>query len=129
MILDEQALFSDNQEVKATAASTNIIKVGGDIGKGTPVEAFVQVMTTFAGLTSLEVKVETCDTADGTFEVLNSTGAIAAAKLTEGTRLPIKFLPMGIKKFLRLNYVVTGSGTAGKLTAGIVDGVPESYHN
>lgn len=129
MILDEQALFSDNQEVKDTAASTNIIKVGGDIGKGTPVEVLVQIMETFTGLTSLEVKVETCDTAEGSYTVLASTGAVAVANLKEGSRLPIKFLPMGIKKFLRLNYVVTGSGTAGKLTAGIVDGVPESYNN
>ena len=60
MILDEQALFSDKQAVTADAASTNVIKVGGNIAKGTPVEILAQVVEQdFATLTSLEIKVQT----------------------------------------------------------------------
>lgn len=130
MILDEQALFSDKQAVTATAASTNVIKVNGDIGKGEPVEILAQVVETFAGVTSVKLSVQTCATEDGTYEDLVSTDAIAVAKLKAGYKFPIKFLPTGIKNFLRLNYTVVGTaaGTAGKITAGIVSGSNEGYH-
>lgn len=128
MILDEQALFSDKQKITATTASTNVIKVNGDIGKGEPVELLAQVVEKFAGLTSLTLTVQTCDTENGSYEDLVSTGAILAADLVAGYKFPIKFLPVGIKKFLRLNYTVAGTGTAGAITAGIVDDSNEGYH-
>lgn len=128
MILDEQALFSDKQAVTQTAASTNVIKVNGDIGKGEAVEILAQVVEDFAGLTSVKLAVQTCDTENGTYTDLVATGAIAVAKLKAGYKFPIKYLPVGIKKFLRLNYTVAGTGTAGKITAGIVDGTNEGYH-
>lgn len=129
MILDEQALFSDKQAVTADAASSNLIKVGGNIAKGTPVEVLCQVMEEFTGLTSLEVKIQTCDTENGVYADIASSGAIAVANLVAGYRFSLKFLPNGVKKFIRLYYDVTGTGTAGTITAGVVDGVPESYHN
>lgn len=128
MILDEQALFSDKQEVKVTAASTNVIKVNGDIGKGEPVEVIIQVVEDFAGATSCKVAVQTCDTENGTYTDLVATDAIAVAKLKAGYKFPIKYLPVGIKKFLRLNYTIAGTGTAGKITAGIVSGSNEGHH-
>ena len=132
MILDEQALFSDKQAVTADAASTNVIKVGGNIAKGTPVEILAQVVEQdFATLTSLEIKVQTAtDSAFTTPIDLASTGTILANALKIGYRASLKFLPNGVKNYIRLYYDVTGSNaTAGKITAGIVDGVPESYHN
>lgn len=128
MILDEQAIFSDKQAVTATATSTNVIKVNGDIGKGDPVEVLIQVVEAFAGLTSLKVAVQTCDTENGSYTDLVASDAIAAANLKAGYKFPIKFLPVGIKKFLRLNYTVVGTGTAGKITAGVVSGSNEGYH-
>jgi len=128
MILDEQAIFSDKQEVKESAASTNIIKVNGDIGKGEPVELLAQVVEDFKGATSVAVSVQTCDEEDGTYVDLVSSGAVALANLVAGYRFPVKFLPIGIKKYLRLYYTVVGTGTAGKITAGIVDGSNEGHH-
>ena len=83
MILDEQALFSDKQAVTADAASTNVIKVGGNIAKGTPVEILAQVVEQdFATLTSLEIKVQTAtDSAFTTPIDLASTGTILVSKL------------------------------------------------
>lgn len=128
MILDEQALFSDKQKITATAVSTNAVKVNGDIGKGEPVELLAQVVEDFKGLTSLTLTVQTCDTENGSYEDLVSTGKIVLADLVAGYRFPIKFLPVGIKKFLKLNYTVEGTGTAGAITAGIVDGSNEGHH-
>ena len=128
MILDEEALFSDAQEVTESAASTNVVKVNGDIGKGEPVEILAQVVEDFAGLTSLTLAVQTCDTEDGDYEDLITTGDVEAADLTAGYKFPIKFLPIGIKNYLRLYYTVSGTATAGAVTAGIVDGSNEGYH-
>ncbi len=128
MILDEQALFSDAQAITETAVSTNVIKVNGDIGKGEPVEVLAQVVEDFEGLTDITVAVQTCDTEAGEYEDLVTTGAIELEKLKAGYKFPLKFLPIGIKKYLRLNYTVSGSASAGKITAGIVDGSNEGYH-
>jgi len=129
MILDEQGLFSDEQAVTDSAASDNIIKTNGDIGKGTPVPILIQVTEAFAGLTSLTVSIQTDDAENFSNAVtLASSGAVPAASLTNGYRFPIKFLPSGIKKYLRLYYTVTGSNaSAGKITAGITDGLQESF--
>lgn len=129
MILDEQALFSDKQAITGTAVSTNVIKTGGDIAKGTPVEIVAQVVEAIAGATSVQVVVQTCDTENGTYTDLVKTDAVAVANLVAGYQFALKFLPRGIENFIRLNYVVVGTPTAGKITAGIVDGSPESYHN
>lgn len=130
MILDEQALFSDKQAVTASAASTNVIKVNGDIGKGEPVEILAQVAEDFATCTSVKVGVQTSDTeAFSSVTTLAETGAIAVASLVAGYKFPIKFLPNGIKKYLRLYYTVAGNNaTAGKITAGVVDGSNEGHH-
>ena len=130
MILDEQALFSDEQAVTASAASTNVIKVNGDIGKGEPVEILAQVVAAFATCTSVKVGVQTDDAENFSNAVtLAETGAIAVASLVAGYKFPIIFLPKGIKKYLRLYYTVAGSNaTTGKITAGIVDGSNEGHH-
>lgn len=128
MILDEQALFSDEQAITTTAPSTNTIKTNGDISKGTPVEVLVKVTTAFTGLTSLKVGVETSDAENfGTATTLVETPAILTADLVKGYEFPLKFLPKGIKKYLRLKYTVVGTATAGKITAGIVDGNVEAF--
>lgn len=129
MILDEQGLFSDNQTITANTASTNIINTNGDIGKGTPVNLLIQVTDDFAGLTNLKVSVQTFDTEDFTTPVTLIEANEAAENLKKGYKFPINVLPTGIKKYLRLYYTVTGTGTAGKITAGIVDGLQESYND
>lgn len=131
MILDEQAIFSDAQAITASAASTNVVKVNGDIGKGTPVELLVQVMADFATCTSVKVGIQT-DSAEAFSSpvTLAETAAVAVADLKAGYVFPIKFLPKGIKKFIRLYYTVAGSNaTTGKITAGLVDGAAEGHHN
>lgn len=129
MYLDEQALFSDKQAITASAASTNVIKTNGDIAKGEPVEMLAQVVADFAGLTSVKLGVQTSDTENfSSADTLAETAAIPVADLKAGYVFPLKFLPKGIKKFLRLYYTVAGTGTAGKITAGIVDGTNEGYH-
>ena len=62
MILDEQALFSNNQAVTASTASTNIINLGKrEIAFGTPVELFIQISEEFDNLTDLTIKIQTSE--------------------------------------------------------------------
>lgn len=139
MIFSAQQLFSDDQAVTATAISENVIDLGvrgtpydaaaalnGDKGKGAKVPLLVQVTETFATLTSLTFTIETSANADlSSSTVLYSSGAIAAASLVQGYKLPIDVLPNGVTgRYLGIRYTVGGSNaTAGQITAGIVMGV------
>lgn len=124
MILDKEALFSDDQAITATAVSTNVVDLGAsrDIGKGTPVPLLIQVTEDFATLTDLTATVETSDSEDfSSSDTLATSGAIAAADLLAGYQFPVQYMPIGVKRYVRINYTVGGTNaTAGTVTAGIV---------
>ena len=137
-ILDIRTLFSDDQAITATAVSTNVLDrgvvgtpVGGaaalssDLGKSmVPFE--VIVTEAFATLTSLTITLETDDNSGFSSALTKWTsGAVAAAALVVGKRIPIGYVPEGVdERYVRLNYTVTGSSaTAGKITAGIAAGL------
>jgi hypothetical protein len=139
MILDKQSLLSDAQAITATAASTNVIDLGAagtvygaaaalprDLGKGCKVPLLLQVVETFATLTSLTIDVQVDDNAAfSSPKTVATTGAIAAANLTAGKQFSIDAFPRGTdERYVRLNYTVGGSNaTAGKITAGAVPGI------
>ena len=132
MILDNEALFSDKQAVTVDAASTNVIKLKGEVAYGTPIEIFVQLMEGFksAEVSSVAVKVQTSATEN--FSSVTDLVSETLSALTAGTRANIKFLPKGNKGYIRLYYDVTfqtgvSATTAGKITAGLVEGSPENH--
>lgn len=134
MLYDKENLFSENQEILSNAVSTNILELAKgmlkEIANGTPIPLRIQVTEAFAGLTSLEIKVETsANEAFSNSVVLATTGAIPQAKLVEGFVAPINYIPKGNLGFMRLSYTVAGTGTAGKITAGIVAGNEGSFHD
>ena len=121
MLLDKEQNFSLNQAITASAASTNAIQAKGEIAAGGPTPLIVQVVEDFAGLTSLEVQLQTAsDSAFTAPDTLFTTPVIPATKLKQGYVIPLSFLPEGNLGFIRLFYKVTGTATAGKLTAGVV---------
>lgn len=135
MIFSIKQLFSKLQAITATAISTNVIDTGvrgtpyggaaaltGDLGPGAKIPILVQVVAAFATLTSLTITVETSDNADlSSSTVLYSSGAIAAADLVVGYKLPIDVLPNNATgRYIGIRYTVGGSNaTAGAVTAGI----------
>ena len=131
MILDEQGLFSNNQKITATTASTNILDLGKrEVSFGTPVEVFIQVTEDFDELTSLSIKVQTAIDEEFTTAVDLVEQTILAANLKKGAISSIKFLPKGNLGYMRLMYTVTGTApTKGSILAGIADGAEESFHN
>lgn len=134
MLLDKQNQFSDAQEVKESSASTNVVEilkgVLKEISFGQPIPLLVQVVEDFAGVTSVKAAVQTSETADFTTPVtLIETSAIPVASLKAGYKFPINFVPKGNKGYMRMYYTVVGTGTAGKITAGIVASHDNSYQD
>lgn len=136
MIFDAQTKFSNAQAVTATAVSTNVIDLGAagipygsstaltrDQGVGEDIPLLVQVVTTFATLTSLTVSVQTSvDEAFTSPVTVLASQAIPVASLVAGYTFNIDSLPERTRlRYVRLNYTVAGSNaTAGAVTAGIV---------
>lgn len=136
MIFDLQSLFSDAQAVTASAASTNYYDRGApgtpyggvttlqrDWGKGNIIPIRIQVVTTFATLTSLKVAIQADDDVNfGSPTTVLESEAIAAASLVAGYYFNLTHMPMKLtERYVRLYYTVAGSdATAGKITAGVV---------
>ena len=134
MLLDLENMFSNNQAITQSAASTNVLKAGGvikEIAYGTPIPLRIQVTEDFVGCTSVDFKIQTAtDEAFTSPKDIISTGAIALSDLKAGYVAPINFVPRGNLGYMRLYYDVTGSNaTAGKITAGIVADNDNSYQD
>jgi hypothetical protein len=137
MIMDATGLFSDQQAITATAASTNLIDLGAtgtpygsasalvrDIGKGEGVPLFCGVTETFNNLTSMSIGIEVDDNAAFSSAVTVWTSpAYTLAQLATGAKylLPDR-LPVGVnERYVRLKYTVVGTApSTGKVTAGVV---------
>ena len=117
MILDAELIFSEKQAVTTTAASTKTLdlQVGGDaIGQELTVKAVVG--TAFAGGTSLQFKLQTSDN-NSSWTDLIMTGTVETAELKSGA-VPFDVrVPKGAKRYLRMQYVASGTFTAGTVSA------------
>jgi hypothetical protein len=139
MLLDENTLFSDDQAVTATAASTNYMDtgvkatvpgapaaLGGSLGNAHDIPLLIQVTAAFATLTSLTISVETDDnTSFSSAKTVASTHAILAADLVAGYIAPLNLIPhTATERYVRLKYTVGGSNaTAGTITASVVPSI------
>lgn len=138
MILSLGSLFSDDQVITATAASTNKYDTGvrgtpydgkaplnGDVGLGCPVPILVQVTETFNTLTSLTITLENGPNADLSSATVLASETILLADLVAGKKTHFRVLPADVtKRYLGLRYTVTGTApTLGKISAGITMGV------
>lgn len=130
MILDKQLLFSEAQNVfsaGSTVTSTNVIdliKTGQDIGVGEETYIAVTVTTAFVGGTSITFNLVTDDNAGiASAAVVLALGVLTIAQLAINTEWhfrvpPVLAVPM--ERYLAINYVSTGTSTAGAVTTGIV---------
>lgn len=126
-MLDSQLLFSNNQAITGSAASTNVIDqlVARDIGVGGEIMLQVYCTQTFLTLTSLQIALQGSPDNLNWYDFLD-TPVIPVADLVTGTHLwKVTFPPRGWLlpsqtpvEYYRLNYTVAGSNaTAGKITA------------
>ena len=119
MYFDAQNLFSDQQAIRESAVSANLVKAPENVGAGEPVFVSAHVAENFAGLSSLNVQLQTSDEADGDFRTIQETGPLPPEVLNGGEILNLGGIPPQTGPYLRLNYVVDGAPTAGAVTAGI----------
>lgn len=123
MLLDQNTMLSDGQELTATGASQNVIDLGA-AGNTVPGALFAvcRVDKGFAGLTKLEVALQTADTEDFTAPVvLTSVTPDATGLAKDGQTIFAAAVPVGLKRFVRAYYTVTGSVTAGEISFFLTD--------
>ena len=136
MIIDKLTLMSDDQEVTATADSTNSIDRGADSDRvqklvERPSAILCQVTADMtAGGTTLTVAVEVDDdSAFGSATVIQESEDIAAATLVAGYQF-LLMLPAHIsERYIQLRYTVGGSSFSGggTITAGLILDVQTAY--
>ncbi len=141
-LFDEGGLFSENQAITVSAASTNSIDthamgtVNGAVGAlvfdlgASEIEILCQVTTAFATLTSLKVSVQMDDNSSfSSATTISSSEAVVAASLVAGYkfRIPVTIPDGATERYIRLYYTVAGSdGTAGAVFAAVVAAAPMS---
>lgn len=113
-ILDANLLFSKDQAITTTAPS-NVIDLqepGDAVGQELTIRTVVT--ETFAGLSNVQIKLQT-SADNGTWEDVLLSPTVALTKLKKGAEIFCVRVPHGLKRYVRMNYTVSGTGTAGKL--------------
>ena len=119
MILDTQETFSDAQSVASAAgdvASTNVYDTGAaaDVGIGTDIYLYAKMNAALVGA-GASIAVVLQDSADNsTFadvQVVSKVTGVAAA--VANAELVRARLPIGLRRYLRLAYRISGATTTG----------------
>jgi len=127
MLLDKNAILSEDQAVTSTAASTNTID-NKAAGNAVPGGLFVVVRATeaFAGATKVVIDIQTAAASNFSSASTLISQTYLAADLAAPKTLFVAAMPAGMKRYVRAYYTVTGTGTAGKLTCFLTDGVNQA---
>ena len=126
MIIDKQALFSDDQEITTSCISDNVYDCGPDEGMiqelvDSGIIIALIVTTAFVGGLELYISLQTDDDENFlTTETLFYTRELIIDQLTTGKMFRVDYLPIGISRYLRLYYHVNGTMTAGAISASLV---------
>lgn len=126
MFMDKTLLLADNNAVTSDAAGTvdsaaAVIKAGGDDYSTMWVAAVVK--TALAGAGSVDVILQTSDAADFASGVVAlHTITLSATNGVKGAVFAYR-LPLGLKKYTRVYFDVTGTVSAGNVTVGLTDGI------
>ena len=130
MLLDSQGIFSNAQAITATAVSTNVVKMVGEVSFGTDIDLSIEIVEDFNNLTSLNVDVQTATDSAFTSPVTLQSASLLLAALKKSKFFPINAIPKGNLGYIRLNYTVTGTApTTGKITAGVVAALDQGYQD
>ena len=127
MIFDAQNLFSKDQAVTATAASTNTLDLGrGDYGPSERVSLVVCASGFTAGSMTIELQTaDACSSAGAlTLPATVASFPVSAAALKAGGNIVAVRLPHNLKRYVCLTYTApSGEGAVapagGTITAGL----------
>jgi len=132
MITDKLLRVSTDQAVTTTAVSTDTVdlSVARDMGEGGDLYMNFAMTEAFAGGTSTNFEVIIADNAalSSNVVVIGASGAIVTADLTLGKNVAVRLNPqiasLG-KRYLGARYTVSGTNSAGKVTADMVTDVQD----
>lgn len=124
MWLDKTLRMSEDQAVTATAVSSTVIDLGADhedLGTGLDVFIECRIGADFATNDSIQASLQ--DSAnDSSFADIIAGPVVLVADAIEGKRLLGTLVPIGHRRYLRMNYTVAGSNaSAGTVDAHIVN--------
>ena len=123
MLFDQNLVFSDAQALRATGASTHVVDLtaAGDAAAGRLV-VIAHADTAFAGATQVVVALQTATKADFSDAATLTSVTLTGTQLADTERnLFAMGIPVGMKRYLRVYYTVTGTVTAGNITCFIAD--------
>lgn len=132
MITDKLLRVSTDQAVTTTAVSTDTIdlSVARDMGEGGEITMNFAMTEAFAGGTSTKFEVIIADNAalSSNVVVVGSSDAIVTADLVLGKNVAVRINPLigsTGKRYMGARYTVSGTNTAGKVTADIVEAIQD----
>ena len=97
-----------------------VVKAGGDDYSTMWVAVIVKTALTGSG--SVDAILQTSDDATFSTSTALHTISLSAANGVKGAVFAYR-LPLGLKKYTRVYFDVTGTVTAGKITVGLTDGI------
>ena len=126
-----------------TITSTNVIDLAGvgtgntarDLGQGEELDIVIEVTTTFSGGTSLVAQLVCADDTGISVNVtpIVATPSILTAALVAGNQVVLHVdrasMTQAARRYLALQYVITGTYTAGALIAFIPNEVQDKGNN
>lgn len=132
MITDKLLRVSTDQAVTTTAVSTDTIdlSVARDMGEGGEITMNFAITEAFAGGTSTKFEVIIADNAalSSNVVVVGSSDAVVTADLTLGKNVAVRINPLigsTGKRYMGARYTVSGTNSAGKVTADIVEAIQD----
>ena len=122
MRYDGESRFSNAQAITATAVSQDVVRVPRNFGNGRAIPLEIILTTAKAGSGTVTVTAQAATTATGSYSDIQTLDTIPANAVADGTRYNAYLQPgaVGNNNYLRLNYTVTGSVSAGAVNAGVV---------
>lgn len=132
MITDKLLRVSTDQAVTTTAVSTDTIDLSQarDMGEGHDLYMNFALTAAFTGGTSTNFEVIIADNAalSSNVVVVGASGAVATADLTLGKNIAVRINPIigsTGKRYMGARYTVSGTNTAGTVTADIVTDIQD----
>lgn len=128
MYIDGLLQFSSAQALTTTAVSTNVVDLLNPrdmgIGEDPTLDVVAQVVTAFVGGTSIQAVLQG-SVDNSTFTDMVSGPVVALANLIVGAQLANFAMPLlapaqALPRYLRINYVIVGTMSAGAVTSMIV---------
>ena len=134
-IIDQLNILSDDQAITATAQSTNVIAivnatslkgsaVAPSLTGGVPIPFTLKVSKTFTGTGTIKIDLITSDAVSATDALTTPAtipllAATTATNLTAGLRIKQGTLDFPMKKYVAIQYTVTGTVGAGTFFGGL----------